>query len=97
MLAREESKRKNIEIYKKFRNGIFYEELYQKYGISEDQLVLILNHNIKGNYDYKRILSGGLEAQKKFIRHLKNRWDPINPEKKWNNISPYLNENEKDS
>jgi hypothetical protein len=78
-----------FKIYKDFKNGVFYEEIYEKYEITEDILIKILNRNIKGNYDYKRILSGGLEAQKQFNSHLKSRWNPLKPEP-FENISPYI-------
>lgn len=79
------------KIYQEFRRGVFYEELYRKYQITESNLVSILNRNIKGNYDYKRILSGGLQAQKQFNGHLNNRWNPLKPDEPFENISPYLN------
>ncbi|MFW9993900.1 MAG: hypothetical protein ACFFD4_17780 [Candidatus Odinarchaeota archaeon] len=78
------------KIFYEFRRGVFYEDLYEKYGITESNLISILRRNIKGNYDFKRILSGGLKAQKQFIRHLKNRWNPLEPDAPWENISPYL-------
>lgn len=77
------------QIFKDFRRGVFYEELYEKYDISEKTLINILNNNVKGRYDYKRILSGGLEAQKQFIAHLNSRWNPIEPGP-FETISPYI-------
>lgn len=86
-------------IYKLFRQGMFYEALYKEYDISEEDLISILQRNIKGNYDYKRILNGGLNAQKQFIAHLNSRWNPLDPNKQNIEISPYLpdRDREKDS
>ena len=78
-------------IFKEFRNGVFYEDLYKKYKATERDLISILNKNIKGNYDYKRILSGGIQAQKQFISHLNTRWNPLKPDEPFENESPYLN------
>ena len=47
------------KIFHDFRRGVFYEEIYEKYNITEKGLIRVLQMNIKGNYDYKRILSGG--------------------------------------
>ena len=80
-------------IYKEFRNGVFYEELYKKYQLTEKDLISILNRNIKGNYDYKRILSGGIKAQEQFLNHLKTRWNPLKPDEPFETIPPYLNGN----
>jgi len=87
---------KRIEIFREFSRGIFYKEIYEKYQIDEEELQRILEENIKGNYDYKRILRGGLEAQKQFLKHLKKRWNPLEPNASWENISPYI-ENETNS
>ena len=65
-----------LGIYKKFRQGVFYEKIYEEYAITQDDLIAILRRNIKGNYDYKRILSTGHAGQKEFIRHLNNQWRP---------------------
>ena len=83
-----------MKIFKDFRKGIFYEELYKKYDITEKALINILNRNIKGNYDYKRILSGGIASQKQFLHHLNNRWNPLEPEKPFTDVSPYYNAKE---
>jgi hypothetical protein len=77
-------------IFNEFRHGVFYEEIYKKYRITEKQLIFILQRNIKGKYDYKRILSGGIEAQKQFNKHLSNRWNPLDPDAPWEPFSPYL-------
>ena len=79
-----------LKIFKDFKNGVFYEEIYKKYEITEDTLISILNRNIKGNYDYKRILSGGLAAQKQFLKHLANRWNPLEPDAPHKDIKPYV-------
>ena len=78
------------QIFKDFRNGVFYEELYEKYDITEKTLINILNRNVKGRYDYEKILSGGLKAQKQFIAHLNSRWNPLKPGEPFENISPYV-------
>jgi len=77
------------QIFKDFRRGVSYEELYEKYDIDQKTLISILNRNVKGRYDYERILSGGLKAQKQFIAHLNSRWNPIEPGP-FENISPYV-------
>jgi len=87
---------KRTEIFREFTRGIPYEIIYEKHQINEEGLQRILEENIKGNYDYKRILRGGLEAQKQFLKHLKNRWNPLEPDASWENISPYI-ENETNS
>ena len=84
---------KGTKIFKEFRRGVFYEELYRKYQTTENNLISILNRNIKGNYDYKRILSGGLQAQKQFLKHLNTRWNPLKTDEPFENKSPYLNGN----
>jgi len=81
---------KKNEIFREFSQGIFYEKLYEKYQIDEKKLIPILEENIKGNCDYKRIFSGGHEAQKQFIKYLKRCWNPLEPKAPWENISPYL-------
>lgn len=85
----EENLGSSFKIFKEFRNGVFYEELYKNHDITEKDLIDILNRNIKGNYDYEKILSGGLKAQKHFIKHLNSRWNPIKPGP-FENISPYV-------
>ncbi|MHA2249763.1 MAG: hypothetical protein ACXAD7_05345 [Candidatus Kariarchaeaceae archaeon] len=77
-------------IFKKFRSGIFYEDIYKEHDINETDLISILNRNIKGNYDYKRILNGGHAAQKQFLKHLNNRWNPLEPDAPFESISPYI-------
>ena len=79
----------SLKIFKDFRSGVYYEEIYKKYEITEKILISILNGNVKGDYDYERILSGGLKAQKQFIRHLNSRWNPLKPEP-FENVSPYI-------
>lgn len=79
-------------IFRKFRQGVFFEDLYKEFDISEDDLISILQRNIKGNYDYKRILKGGLPSQKQFVSHLNSRWNPLEPEKHEKEIPPYLSE-----
>ena len=81
-----------IRIYKDFKSGVPCLEIYEKYNLSEKNLLDILQKKIKGNYDYKRILSGGIKAQKQFINHLNNRWNPLDPEAAWEEISPYVAE-----
>jgi len=81
---------KRIKIFREFSQRVFYEEIYEKYQIDEEELINILNDNIKGNYDYKRILNGGLEAQKQFLKHLKHRWNPLQPDEPWEDIPAYL-------
>ena len=94
-------KKRSYLIFKEFRRGVFYEDLYEKYNIDENILIDILNHNVKGRYDYKRILSGGLKAQKQFISHLKSRWNPLGANKTPNtaksntNTLPYIPEGPK--
>ncbi|MBN1330130.1 MAG: hypothetical protein JXA54_11710 [Candidatus Heimdallarchaeota archaeon] len=83
---------KRKDIFRDFSEGIFYEKLYEKYHINKKELIQILNENIKGNYDYERILSGGLIAQQQFLKHLILRWNPLDPGAPWENISPYLEE-----
>jgi len=83
---------KRIEIFREFSRGIFYEEIYEKYQIDEEELINILNDNIKGNYNYGRILKGGLKAQKQFLKHLKHRWNPLEPDAPWENIPAYLDD-----
>ncbi|MHA2332936.1 MAG: hypothetical protein ACXAEU_13015 [Candidatus Hodarchaeales archaeon] len=78
------------KIFQEFRRGVFYEEIYEKHDIAEKDLINILQKNIKGNYDYQQILSGGLNAQKQFIKHLNSRWNPLEPDATWESISPYL-------
>jgi hypothetical protein len=80
---------KNRDIFKAFRRGEFYEDLYQKYEIDEKDLINILQHNIKGSYDYSRILNGGESAQQQFISHLNNRWNPLEPNSPWKSVNPY--------
>ncbi|MHA1109880.1 MAG: hypothetical protein ACTSRE_02170 [Promethearchaeota archaeon] len=84
------SKSNSLNIFRKFRQGVFYEDLYTEFDISEYDLITILQSNIKGKYDYKRILKGGIAAQKQFIAHLKTRWNPLEPDKPGEDISPYL-------
>ena len=79
-------------IFRKFRQGEFYEDLYKEFDISEDDLIAILQSNIKGKYDYKRILNGGHVAQNQFIAHLNTRWNPLEPDQPEKTISPYLPE-----
>jgi len=85
------------KVFYEFRQGEFYEDLYEKYGITEKQLISILKRKIRGKYDYHEILSGGLEGQKQFIKHLKARWNPLEPDAPWENISPYLAAKEKEN
>ncbi|MHA1674631.1 MAG: hypothetical protein ACTSYI_13515 [Promethearchaeota archaeon] len=80
---------KDREIFRAFRQGEFYEDLYQKFDIDEQDLIHILQRNVKGNYDYSRILSGGIGAQLQFIRHLNHRWNPLDPDASWESVTPY--------
>ncbi|MHA2252245.1 MAG: hypothetical protein ACXAD7_17905 [Candidatus Kariarchaeaceae archaeon] len=66
----------DLGIFKKFRQGVFYEKIYSECNITQEDLIAILKRNIKGNYDYKQILSTGHEGQKQFIRHLAKQWNP---------------------
>jgi hypothetical protein len=77
--------------YREFASGTPCAEIYQKYNINEAQFIAILRVNIKGSYDYHRILAGGIEAQRQFLRHLNARWNPLEPGRVWEDISPYLN------
>jgi len=86
------SKSNFLNIFRKFRQCVFYEDLYNEFDISEDELISILQRNIKGKYDYKRILNGGLAAQKQFIAHLNTRWNPLEPDKPSEDLSPYIPE-----
>lgn len=79
---------KSQQILKKFRQGVFYEEIYKEFEITEKTLISILQRNIKGNYNYRKVLSSH-EAQKQFIRHLNSRWNPLKPEP-FETIPPYL-------
>lgn len=86
---------KDRNIFRKFRQGVFYEDLYEEYHITEEDLIYIISHNVKGRYDYKRILSGGIEAQKQFIFHLNSRWNPLEPDAPYKQVSPYINQKKK--
>ena len=77
-------------IFQDFHKGIFYEKIYEKYRITEDELICVLEQYIKGNYNYQRILRGGFKAQEQFLKHLKTRWNPLKPDAPWEDISPYL-------
>ena len=87
-----DSQNHSHKIFHKFRQCVFYEDLYKEFDITEDDLISILQRNIKGNYDYKRILKGGFPSQKRFIAHLNSRWNPLKPDKHEIEISPYLPE-----
>ena len=65
------------KIFHDFKQGIFYQDLYLKYKISETELISILQTHVKGNFDYKKILRGGKMAQEKFLTHLRTRWNPL--------------------
>lgn len=84
------SKEEFIDPIKDFRHGIFYKKIYKYYDMTEEELIFMLQRKIKGRYDYKRILSGGIEAQNQFIKHLNNRWNPLEPDTPWKSISPYI-------
>ncbi|MHA1373323.1 MAG: hypothetical protein ACTSR7_03400 [Promethearchaeota archaeon] len=86
-----------IDPFKDFQHGIFYEEIYEHYDMTEEDLIFVLQRKIKGRYDYKRILSGGIGAQKQFLRHLNNRWNPLEPDAPWESISPYIDLKRKES
>ena len=86
-----------IDPFKDFRHGVFYEEIYEHYDMAEEDLIFVLQRKIKGRYDYKRILSGGIEAQKQFLRHLNNRWNPLEPDAPWESISPYIASKDKEN
>ena len=90
MSIKQNGRIREIQIYREFRQGILYEDLYKKYEITESDLASLLKRRIKGNYDYNRILSGGLQSQNQFIRHLNNRWRPLEPDAPWEDIPPYI-------
>ena len=78
---KDDSKFRSYEIYKKYRRGVFFKDILEEYNITEDDLIAILNRNIKGNYNYKEIFKGGHMAQKAHIAELKSRPPPyIHPE-----------------
>jgi hypothetical protein len=78
------------EIFKQFEQCVPIEDIYKNFNINQEILIKILQRNIKGNYDYPRILNGGDDAQKQFLLHLENRWDPLNPKKPFKNIPAYI-------
>jgi hypothetical protein len=90
MSVKQNDRLREIQIYREFRQGILYEDLYKKYEITKSDLTSLLKRMIKGNYDYNRILSGGLKSQNQFIKHLNNRWNPFEPDLPWEAIPPYL-------
>ena len=81
---------KHQDILREFRKDVFYEDLYKKYEIDQKDLIGILKRSIKGRYNYQRILSGGLIAQRQFNKHLNNRWNPLEPGGEWVAIKPYI-------
>ena len=87
-----DSKHSPHNIFRKFRQGVFYEDLYKEFNITEGDLIAILERKIKGNYDYKRILKGGAIAHKQFIAHLDSRWNPLKQDTHEIEIHPYLPE-----
>ncbi len=78
------------KIFHDFRKLVPVKKILKKYSITEEELINILQRNIKGNYDYKQIFKGELKAHKQFIKHLNNRFDPLNPHKEWKQVSPYV-------
>ncbi len=85
-----------IDPFKDFRHGIFYEGIYEHYDMTEEELIFIIQRKIKGSYNYKRILSGGIVSQKQFLKHLNNRWNPLEPDAPWESISPYIESKKKE-
>lgn len=79
-------------IWKKFRQGENFEELLKEFDITLDDLKHILKGKIKGNYDYDRILRSGHRGQLQFIEHLNNRWNPLEPDAPYKDISAYVPE-----
>jgi len=41
--------------------------------MTEEELIFIHQRKIKGKFDYHRILNGGIDTQKQFLRHLNYR------------------------
>ncbi len=78
------------KIFHDFRKLVPVDEILSIYDITEVQLIEVLQKSIKGNYDYVRILKARFRGQKQFIKHLNNRWDPLNPRKKLKEVSPYV-------
>lgn len=78
------------KIFHDFRRGVPAEALYAQYDIDEATLADILQRNIKGNYDYKKILAGGKAGQAQFLRHLNARWNPLDPGAKPDPVTPYV-------
>ncbi|MCY3412220.1 MAG: hypothetical protein INQ03_11355 [Candidatus Heimdallarchaeota archaeon] len=76
-------------IFKKFRSGIYFKDLLEEYEIDVDHLIHILQKNIKGNYDYSRVLTSH-KAQKQFIAHLNTRPNPLDPSPIEKEIPPYI-------
>ena len=70
---KDDSRFRSHEIYKKYRRGVYFKDILEEYDITEDDLIAILNRNIKGNYNYKEIFKGGHMAQKKHIADLNSR------------------------
>lgn len=66
-------KMRAYKIYKEYRKGRYFKEICEEYGISEKDLIAILNRNIKGNFNYEEIFKKGHEGQLEQIRHLNSR------------------------
>jgi len=80
------------EPLKDFKQRILVEEIYQKYDMTEENLIFYFQRKIKGKYDYRRIFRGGERAQTQFLKHLFNRWNPLKPDDSWDSYSPYVAE-----
>ena len=75
-----------------FKQRVSVEEIYQKYNMTEENLIFYFQRKIKGKYDYPRIFRGGEKAQAQFLKHLFNRWNPLKPDAQWESYSPYVAE-----
>lgn len=96
MISKENEKIKFNNTFNEFRRGMFYKNIYEKYNMTEKELIFILQRKIKGSYDYHRILNGRIEAQKQFLIHLNNRWNPLDPNAPVEPISPYIDTKKKE-
>ncbi len=97
MTSKENEKIEVNNAFNEFRRGMIYKDIYEKYNMTEEELIFILQRKIKGKYDYHRILNGGIEGQKQFLRHLNNRWNPLDPDVPWEAKSPYINTKKKEN
>jgi hypothetical protein len=89
--VQKDKQKRSQHIKRDFRKNVLYEEIYEKYHINQKNLITILKRSIKGNFDYEKILSGGIESQKQFNLHLDNRWNPLNENAPFKHVPIYLN------